>query len=659
MNSRMTANIRTAGLKKSAAGWWSEFQNFLVRTWPYARDFIVHIIGQGRVLSRPYAGLMHALLFWGVTIQILGTAINLMQMQLFIPFVELSFPRSTAYLLYELVMDLAGVAILLGVLMAALRRAVLRPAELKTHWDDWFALGLLGLIAIVGFSLEALRLLATEPAWASWSPVGNAVAAGLRRLGVSTGSAMVLHLPLFWTHIILGLAFIASIPFTKLRHLVTTPLNVLLRPRRKEGTIPFIENIEEAETLGIGHITEFSPRQLLSFDACLNCGRCEAVCPVALSGIPYSPRSFIQELRQTMVTTLMSPNGQTDPELVGKTMPEAMPWACTTCGACLTACPAFINPIDQVVDLRRYQVLSTGNVPKSVGDVLRNLERAGNPWGLPTADRTAWTDGLEIRELQPGEETDVLLFMGCTASYDERNVKVARALVSLLQQAGLDFAILGPNEGCCGETARRLGHEYLFQMLAEQNIETFSQVKFRRLVTQCPHCFNTLKNEYPQLGGNYEVLHYTQLLTELALELTLDLPGQQAGAARVTFHDPCYLGRYNQVYAEPRDLLKQVGISPLEMDRRGKNSFCCGGGGGQMWLESEAETRVNRHRLQDALAVQADVVATACPYCLLMFEDAIHSQGLTDQIQTWDIAEVLAAELSLKDERESTKEVNP
>jgi Fe-S oxidoreductase/nitrate reductase gamma subunit len=613
------------------------------KTFPRVRDFFVHVLGQVRILRKAYPGLMHALLFWGVTIQAIGTAINLMQMQLFTPFALTDFPRQGWYLAYELTMDLAGVAILLGVLLAAFRRYVLRPKTLETRWDDSYALAMLFGIALVGFTNEGLRLLATRPAWAAWSPVGNWVAGLLAAAGVSPQGAVVWHDPLVYLHVGLVLTLVASIPFTKLRHLVNTPLNILTRRLRQTGTLEKIEEIETTELLGAGKITEFTSQQLLSFDACVRCGRCEEVCPASISGMPYSPREFIQSLRTAMLDTLVAGNGHGDQELLGAALPEELPWYCTTCGACFEQCPAFVSPVDEIIDLRRYQVLTTGQMPKSVGDTMRNLERQGNPWGMPPENRMAWSEGLEVRELSPGDQTDVLLFTGCAAAFDERNKKVVRALVRLMQNAGVDFAVLGYDEMCCGETARRLGHEYLFQEFAKQNIETLGRVKFERLVTACPHCFNTLKNEYPQMGGDFKVQHYTELLTELSL------PVSQANGngahANITYHDSCYLGRYNGIYDQPRQLLDQAGVQRVEMARQGENSFCCGGGGGQMWLETDANTRINHRRLADSLDAKAEVVATACPYCLLMFDDAIRSKGLGDQIQVLDIVEILETQM--------------
>jgi Fe-S oxidoreductase/nitrate reductase gamma subunit len=611
---------------------------------PKVRDFLVHAIGQVRILRKAYPGIMHALIFWGVTIQILGTAINLMQMQLFIPFVELPFPRGSAYLAYELIMDLAGVAILIGVGMALFRRLVLRPKSLVSDWDDYFALALLALLPLAGFTLEAMRLISKSPQWASWSVVGNALAQVFQSLGMQPQAAAAWHPILLWTHVGLGLTFIASIPFTKLRHLFSAPLNVLFHPRRKEGVLEKIEDIEETELLGVGKVSEFKPAQLLSFDACVRCGRCEEVCPAALSGMDYSPRAFIQSLRQEMVGGLVKRNGKNAGEL-DQDLPEGIAWYCTTCGACLAGCPAFVNPVDEIIDLRRYQTLTTGKIPKSVADVLRNMERQGNPWGIPAEERSAWAEGLGIRELQPGDKTDVLLFLGCAFAFDERNKKAARAFVKLLQSAQVDFGILGMDEMCCGETARRLGHEYLFQVFGEQNIEIFSSIQFERIVTQCPHCFNTLKNEYPQLGGNFRVQHYTEYLVESGLYPQVANTGAN-GNGKTTYHDSCYLGRYNQIYQQPRQLLNQAGADLVELPRKLENSFCCGGGGGQMWLETDAETRINHRRLEDVLAVEAETIATACPYCLLMFDDAIRSKGLGETLQVKDISEVLAAKLA-------------
>lgn len=605
------------------------------------KDFFVHILGQVRILKKAYPGIMHFLIFWGVVTQGIGTIINLLQMKLFLPWEITAFPRNNWYLGYELVMDIAGVFILLGVLMAAFRRFVVRPKTLETRWDDTLALVLLFLIAFFGFTNEGIRILVTDPPWAQWSPVGNWVAGLMAGMGFPVVQATAVHDALVWVHISLALLLVGLIPFTKMRHLVNTPLNILLRTRRKVGEIEKIEDIENTELLGVGKITEFTSLQLLSFDACLRCGRCEESCPANGSGMPYSPKDLIQNLRASMLSSLVHAETSPEAELTPAVLGEEYAWYCTTCGACTVNCPAFIRPVDEIVDLRRYQLLTTGRMPKSVGDTMRNLERQGNPWGMPPENRMAWADGLNVRELSPGEQTDVLLFTGCAAAFDERNKKVTRALVQVLNKMNVDFAVLGFDEMCCGETARRMGHEYIFQEFAKQNIETFSKVKFNKIITPCAHCFNTLKHEYPQMGADFKVEHYSEYLA------TLDLPGGTGENldGKLAFHDSCYLGRYNEIYSAPRKLLDNAGVNRVEMVRRKEDSFCCGGGGGGMWMETDAGTRINHHRLQDALDVKADVVATACPYCLIMFDDAVRSKGIGEDLKIMDIAEILAQRL--------------
>ncbi|MFC2028337.1 heterodisulfide reductase-related iron-sulfur binding cluster [Chloroflexota bacterium] len=598
------------------------------------KDFLVQIIGQARILNKIYPGIMHFLIFWGVAIQVVGTAINLMQMKLFLPWEISNFPRSNLYLGYELIMDMAGLFIFLGIIMAATRRYIIRPKTLITKWDDTVALILLFLIVLVGFTNESMRIIASNPPWANWSPIGNWLSKLLSGMGLQVSQAITFHDTLVWVHISLALLLVGLVPFTKMRHLVNTPLNILFHPRRKIGEIDKIEDIETTELLGVGKINEFNTQQLLSFDACVRCGRCEEACPANYSGMAYSPRELIQNLRTSMLDNLVHPQTQNISEI---SFNDEYAWFCTTCGACLEECPAFIRPVDEIVDLRRYQVLSTGKMPKSIGDTMRNLERQGNPWGMPPENRMAWAEGLNVREISPGEETDILLFTGCAASFDERNKKVTRSLVKLLQKLEVDFAVLGFDEMCCGETARRMGHEYIFQEFAKQNIESFGKIKFNRILTSCPHCFNTLKNEYPQMEGDYLVQHYSEYLAEKDLT---DLV-QSTSKTTLTFHDSCYLGRYNKVYNAPRKLLDEKGVNRVEMKRQKEDAFCCGGGGGGMWMEVDANTRINHRRLLDAMDVKAEVVATSCPYCLTMMEDAINSKGLGGEVRVLDIAEIL------------------
>lgn len=604
-----------------------------------ARELLLHAVIQDRVLSRLYPGVMHFMLFWGVSIQILGTIVNLLQYPLFVPF-TIPWPTGGWYLGFELVMDIAGGMILVGVAMAALRRLFLRPRFLVNRWEDWAALVLLAAIAILGFLTEAFRMGSVDPAWRAWSPIGNATAVWL---GLRGTVGQPVHDWLVAGHVVVSLGLVALLPFTKMRHLFVGPLNILLRPTRRDGELSTIEDIENTEKLGVANATEFTAPSLVSFDACVQCGRCESVCPATISGMPYNPRTLIHDLQVNAHATFGQKPGEELRPILGETIAKETLWMCTTCGHCLAVCPLFIDPVSAVVDLRRYMTLTTGDVPGAVGEALTNIERRGNPWGMEKTQRAPWVSELGVRVLQPGDETDVLLFVGCAYAYDSRSQKAGRELAVLLQRAGVDFAVLGQAEGCCGETARRLGHEYLFQTTAQENLATFAGVKFKRMATACAHCYNTLKNEYPHFGADFEVVHHTELLAELVRSGKLTGFTPAADGKTLTLHDSCYLGRYNGLYREPRQVLDAVpGLKRTEMPRSRAEGFCCGGGGGEMWMETDPNTRINKRRFEEATRqAGAEVIVTACPYCLIMFDDAIRTGGAGERVAVKDIAEVL------------------
>jgi Fe-S oxidoreductase/nitrate reductase gamma subunit len=613
------------------------------KPWSRLSDVFVYAVGQIRTLKKIYPGIMHLLIFWGVVIQLIGTAIKIMQMGLFVPFVWPLFTERVYYG-YELVMDLAGAAILLGVILAAFRRWILKPKFMENTWDDSYALILLFTIPLVGFITEGLRLFSDQPAWGTWSPIGLIFANLISNFDLSVEMADVIHPYLFILHVGLGLLLAGSIPFTKLRHMVFTPIHIYLKTDRKTGELAMIEDIMEVDVLGASAIDEFSSLDLLAFEACLQCGRCEEVCPATISGLNYSPRSLLLILRENLAGALILPVEGTEKTLNPELLEEEFLWSCTTCGHCLEVCPAFIRPPEQVIDIRRSQVLMTGNVPQTVGETLRNFERQGNPWGMPSQTRMTWAEGLDVKVLTPGDQVDVLFFVGCAGAFDDRNKKVTQAFVKLLNKLEVDYGVLGDAEACCGETSRRMGNEYLFQVAAEENISLLAEYKFNKMVTFCPHGLNTIKHEYPKFGGDYQVLHASEFLFNL-LQTRGDLSKNGNNFGTLTYHDSCYLGRYNDVYAQPRSLLQAVNIKPKEMIPNRAESFCCGGGGGAMWLETAADTRINQNRLQQALDIQADTITTACPYCLIMFDDAIRSKGLTDQIKVLDLIEILEATL--------------
>jgi Fe-S oxidoreductase/nitrate reductase gamma subunit len=599
------------------------------------RAFLRHAVLQVRTFRRPYRGVMHALIFWGVLVSIGGHIINLLQHPMFVPFVELGFPRGGGYLLFEFVTDAAGAALLAGVAMAVWRRYVTRPPALESRWEDALILAMLALAAIVGFISEAYRLIATAPDWAGAMPVAALLAGGLRAAGVTAEHAAQGYEIILYAHALLGLGLTAAVPYTKLRHIFTAPLNVLVKAKAPPGEMPPIEDLHAADVhrLGAGEVGDFTPGQLLAFDACMRCGRCTEVCPPWLSGQPFDPmEDVVQCTRESMYAAWVT---EQHAPLSGNL------WPCTTCGACFEACPALVNPLAAVLELRRHRALVTGKMPHGIANTLRTIERHGNPFGAPAGERLTWAEGLNVPAAEAGRSVDVLLWVGCAAAFDARGQRAARALVRLLHAAGVDFAVLGEAEQCCGDHARRMGNEWLWQTLARTNIETLSQYNFNRIVTLCPHGLHALGTEYRQIGGNFAVTHHTTYLAELlwAGRLTLSPAAPQPGTTITSYHDPCYLGRYHGEYGAPRALLDAAGAHRIEMNDRERDSICCGAGGGGMWLELPQEQRPGRRRAGQAREAGAEAICTACPYCLMMLD------AESDGLPVRDVAEVLAGAL--------------
>ena len=419
-------------------------------------------------------------------------------------------------------------------------------------------------------------------------------------------------------------------------HLFTTPLNIFFSKLGPRGAIPKIENIEEQESFGVSKFEEFSWKRRLDFDACVECGRCQDACPAYLSGSALNPKAVIVKLKRYML------DGDTRP-LHGEVIAADELWACTTCMACVEECPAHIDIVDTIVDLRRHLTLSEGTLPSTAPMTLQNMERAGNPWGLAPSQRLDWAEGLDVPVLTPGTPVEYLYWVGCSASYDRRNQNIARSMVKILKAAGVSFGVMA-EERCHGEVARRLGNEYLYQMLAEENVGHIKQYQFQKVVTHCPHCFNTIRNEYPQFQGTFEVVHHSVLIRQLLQEGRLSLTGR--GEQTVAFHDSCYLGRYNGIFEAPRQAAASVpGLRLIELPRSGPRGLCCGGGGGQMWMETPAKKRVNVIRIEEVVAAKPDVVAVACPFCLAMLDLGRKVVGVEEQLAVKDISELVAESL--------------
>ena len=606
-----------------------------------------YVFGQAQTLRRPLPGLFHTGIFWGFGILFIGTVLATLDWDLAHLLLGGRFLAGPFYLVYELVLDTAGVLFVVGLLLAIWRRTVVAPHHVLGAWD--FVLWSLVVINVSGFLVEGLRLALAPVDWGGWSWLGQ----GLANLfvlapGYGPEVAATAHLWLWLLHAGAAMLFIAALPYTNAVHIISTSANAVLKtvePIAPGAALQPID-IEAAEFFGVGRLSELTWKQRLGADSCVRCGRCEVVCPAYMSGTPLNPKQIIVRLSEGLRDELDQPFGiRPDGEVIvgeGLAVEPAALWACTTCMACVEACPAFIEIVDDIVDMRRYLTLTEGDLPGTSGASLRNMATAGNPWGYAQEDRTKWAAGLEVPRAAPGEHYEVLYFVGCSASYDARNQKIARSVVRLLKEAGVSFAIMD-EERCNAESGRRLGEENLYQTATAQNVSSLGRYTFDRVVCHCPHCFNTIKNEYPQFGGTYEVVHHSQLIEEL-LE-----SGRLRAAApsdrRVAFHDSCYLGRYNGEFEAPREALRAAGVNVVEMPRSRSQGLCCGGGGGRMWFEHPDEARsVGSIRMEEALATEAEVVGVACPFCLTMLDSAAKSMGLAN-VAVMDVAEVLAGAL--------------
>ena len=602
-------------------------------------NIIYYALFQRRILERLYQGLTHSGIFYGIGLLYIGTLIVLVQADFKIIILKGEF-----YKYFSLVLDLAGIAFLAALVFVLIRRYIIKPPELDNRLDDFIVIVLLGCIAFTGFIMEGFRMAVTElPAQSSiryFSPVGLITAKTLLSIGFTELTIRYWYPILWFTHSTFAIIFIAYFPWSKLIHIFLAPLNIFFMNLSHPGALSKID-LETAEEFGVAKIRDFSWKHLLDLESCIRCGRCNTGCPTNLTDKPLKPKELIQNLKNHLYRTALSKSDKSEPKpIVTETVSYDEVWACTTCGFCRLNCPIFIEHPSKIVEFRRNLVLAESNFPSEVKTVFKNMETNGNPWPVSWDKRSDWCNDLGVKILNEGEKTDILLWVGCAGATDDRNMKVARALVKVLQKAGIDFAIMGNAERCCGDPARRIGNEYLYQQLADENIQTLKKYKFSRILTYCPHCDNTLKNEYSQMNGNFSVVHHTEFILELIQQGKLSLPRLDK---TVTYHDSCYLGRYNGIYDAPRKILKSIqGIKLKEMPRNRKKSFCCGAGGGRMWMEEKLGTRINQARVQEAFQTIKDgFIITACPYCLTMLGDGIKEKGVTDNLKALDIVEIL------------------
>ncbi len=600
---------------------------------------IKHGLFQKRVWEEAYPGFIHASIFFGFLVLFLGTVIVFLQEDLLHPLFSIRFFKGWFYIVSSFILDIAGFFVLLGVIIAFFRRYVQTPERLDNQADDLFSLVFIFFVILSGFTLEGLRIAATQKEF--FSPFGNFLASIFLPLGKVT--ILKAHAINWWIHVILSLAFIVYIPYSKLSHIFFGALNQYFSSLEPFGRLKTLDlEDEEKETFGISKIYEFSWKQLLDLFACTRCGRCQDVCPAYNTKKPLSPKVLTQDLKQNLLSNerlLFEGKKEDVSSLLENGIDEEIFWSCTTCGACQRVCPVFVEHIQKIVDVRRYLVLMESRFPHEVQQTFRNWENNSNPWGIGWSARADWAKDLDIKDISTSsDEIDILYYVGCAGSFDDRNQKVAKAFCKILKKAGVNFGILGTAEKCCGETARRLGNEYLFQNMVMENIETFKEYNIKKIVTLCPHCFNTLKNEYPKFGAEFEVIHGLQFLLDLIEEgkITLKTSKDLSG----TYHDSCYLGRYNNIYDEPREILKKIGVSLSEMPRNRERSFCCGAGGGGMWMEEKGE-RINEERTKEALSLNPKAIFTACPYCLIMISDALKAMEKEEEVKAMDVVEAL------------------
>lgn len=629
--------------------WENRFDHLFTRL----KNMLLYAFGQRRVVKSPF-GINHFIIFWGFMILLALNAEFLFQ-GLF-PSFSLSFIGDIPYGILLLITDIMSLIVLVAVVVAVTRRLFFRPSHIEPTFDAFFILGMIAVLMIAYFGYHAGEILLNETQYAAWMPVSNLFTSTLAFM--SNSSLHLTEATCWWIHALVLLFFLNYLPYSKHLHVLTAIPNCFFRSFTSVTTVPTVE-FEIDRPLGISKVTQFSWKDLLDFMACTECGRCQAECPATQTQKVLNPKEIIHKGKENLFI-----NGQhilatrpadtlaaapEDVELPASLINESSHsisekelWDCTTCGSCMEQCPVFIEHVPKIVEMRRHLVMEQAKFPEELLLFFNNIEQRSNPWGIAPTDRAKWTQDLDVPFIEEGKEVDFLYFVGCAGAFDSRNREVVTALIKIFNQSGLSYAVLGTEEKCCGDSLRRLGNEYVFEMLVKDNLQLFDKYGIKKIVTHCPHCFSTFKNDYQQFDAELEVIHHTELLNQLMQEGKLKINPQSN--QRTVYHDSCYLGRYNNVYSQPRELLRQVngGQGPLEMKRHGEKSFCCGAGGGRMWLEETDGKRIYLERTEEALKCDPSTIAVACPYCMTMFEDGIKQVEKHDTVKIKDVAEIIA-----------------
>ncbi len=622
------------------------FSHFFKRIWA----MLFYAFGQKRVVSRVF-GLNHFVIFWSFIILIIANGEFLMH-GLF-PSISLSHLPVDVYYPISFIFEIISLTTLISILIAFSRRIFFAPAYLSTPYvkaksfEAFLILTFIALLMIAFFGMHTVEIASGKEAAGNYRPISSFAAGYLA--GVFPSRLEFLEDIFWWLHALVLLTFINVLPLSKHMHIMTSIPNCYFKSLEKPNTQPR-EEFKKGNTFGVGRVNLFTWKDLFDSYSCTECGRCQDVCPATNTEKPLNPRQVIHDIKINLLRNgpILKKDGTPTLPLIGSggegINQESAIWSCTTCGACMEVCPVFIEHMPKIVKMRRHLVELEAKFPEELLNLFENMEQRSNPWGIAPAERSKWTSGHNVKQFSAGD-TEYLFYVGCAGAFDSRNKQVTLALATILNAAGISWGILGKDEKCCGDSLRRLGNEFIFDRIAKENVRLFQEKGVKKIITQCPHCFSTLKNDYKQYGLNLEVVHHSELINILLKEGKLRVNEKVTQLGKVIFHDSCYLGRHNEIYDAPRQAIKiTTGMAPAEMKRNRKNSFCCGAGGGRMWMEESLGSRINLTRIKEALVQNPDTVCVTCPYCLTMFED-----GLKDEkakiIRVKDIAEIVASGL--------------